>query len=90
MSQRAKTNAQVAGQTATICVIKSSRARGSNRGGCGGGYEQTDPEYQSNKLRQLRQTYHALDAKFRPVFLDGLSRWEQKFVTNSRMEVPNG
>ena len=71
-------------------IAKSSRARGSNRGGTGGGYEQTSPDYESNRLRQLRETHDSLDPQYRKVFLAGLSRWEQKFVKDRRMEVPQG
>ena len=69
-------------------IAKSSRARGSTRGGFGGGYERTSPTYESDKLRNLRRTYDAMEPKYRELFLGGLSRWEQKFVTNRRMEVP--
>jgi len=34
----------------------SERARGQNQGGCGGGYEPTDPDYDEKRLRQLRTT----------------------------------
>ena len=69
-------------------MTKTSRARGFNRGGTGGGYEAIDPDYQSNRLRQLRATHDLLDTQYRKVFLAGLSRWEQKFVKDRRMEVP--
>ena len=68
-------------------MARSERARGSNRGGCGGGYEATNPDYESDKLRRLRQTYRALSPEYRRVFLEGLSRWEQKAVVDMRMET---
>ncbi len=68
-------------------MTKGERARGGNRGGCGGGYEATSDTYEADKLRRLRQTYDALDARYRPVFLAGLSRWEQRAVKDRRMET---
>lgn len=58
----------------------AERARGPNRGGCGGGYESTDPDYDAKRLRQLRDDYNGLDARWHRTFLDGLSRFEQDFV----------
>lgn len=59
----------------------SSRARGSNRGGIGGGYEQTDVEYDSKKLAKLKADYAACPEQWRATFLGGLSRFEAKVVT---------
>lgn len=58
-------------------VAKTSRARGGNRGGCGGGYERTDPDYESKRLRKLRADYLATHPNWRGVFLEGLSRFER-------------
>jgi hypothetical protein len=69
-------------------IASSSRARGGNRGGIGGGYEATNPEYNSDKLRRLRADYDAMAPEWRQTFLDGLSPWERKFVTDRRMETP--
>ena len=69
-------------------IVNSSRARGGNRGGCGGGYEVTNPDYERNKLLQLRKTHDELDSQYRATFLAGLSKWEQRFVKDRRMEVP--
>ena len=68
-------------------VSKSSSARGSNRGGCGGGYERTNPEYDGDKLRRLRREYDAMEPGWRPVFLEGLSRYEKEVVVNRRIEI---
>ena len=68
-------------------MAKSSSARGGNRGGCGGGYEATNPEYDNDKLRKLRADYDALEPQWRGVFLAGLSKFEQKVVTDRRMEI---
>lgn len=62
-------------------IKQSSRARGANRGGIGGGYEATNPDYNSDKLRRLKAEYNAMDIRWRDTFLAGLSRFEQKFVT---------
>ena len=66
---------------------QSQRARGGNRGGCGGGFERTNPDYDADKLRRLRADYASLDPKWRPTFLQGLSKFEQKFVTDTRMKI---
>ncbi len=60
---------------------ESRRARGSNRGGCGGGYEQTDPDYEEKKLKRLKQEYLDMDPMWRSTFLASLSRFEQNYVT---------
>lgn len=70
-------------------LSKTSSARGANRGGCGGGYEATNPEYNGDRLRKLRADYDALAPQWRSTFLAGLSRWEQKFVTDRRIEIPD-
>ena len=66
----------------------SGRARGGNRGGCGGGFERTSETYNSDKLRRLRKEYQELDPQWRPRFLESLSRFEQAFVKNPNLEVP--
>jgi len=67
-----------------MSMSHSSRARGGNRGGCGGGFERTDPDYDSTKLRRLRADYQALAPEWRDVFLQGLSRFERDYVTGKR------
>lgn len=67
-------------------VQKPGRARGSNRGGCGGGYEATDPDYAVKRLAQLKREYRSLDTEWREVFLGGLSRFEQDVVTGKVRE----
>lgn len=64
-----------------MSVPKSGRARGPNRGGCGGGYEPTDPDYEAKKLARLKREYAALEPRWRETFLAGLSRWEREQVT---------
>jgi len=69
---------------------QSSRARGPLRGGVGGGggYEQTDPDYDSKRLRQLKADYESLKDKYwRAVFLRGLSKYEQDFVVGKVRET---
>jgi hypothetical protein len=73
----------------SMSMSKSSRARGSNRGGCGGGFERTNPDYDSEKLRRLRADYDALEPRWRDVFLAGLSRFEREMVLNRRREIPD-
>ncbi len=62
-------------------MSSTQRARGSNRGGCGGGFEPTNPDYDAQKLQRLRADYLATDPQWQPTFLSGLSKYEQKFVT---------
>ena len=61
-------------------ITKSTSARGSNRGGVGGGYERTNPEYNAD--------YDALEPQWRPVFLDSLTKFERAYVTDRRIETP--
>lgn len=56
----------------------TGRARGSNRGGTGGGYERTDPDYEHNRLRRLRTEYLSLEPKWRATFLRGLSGADER------------
>ncbi len=61
-------------------IQASSRARGSNRGGTGGGYEATDPDYAEKRLARLTAEFKALAPEWRGTFLAGLSRFEQGYV----------
>jgi hypothetical protein len=36
----------------------------------------------------LMKTHDELDSQYRATFLAGLSKWEQRFVKDRRMEVP--
>ena len=57
---------------------QSSRARGGNRGGIGGGYERTDPDWDIKRIQRLRAEYDSLDPIWRQTYLKGLSdadRW---------------
>lgn len=63
-------------------VNRSARARGGNRGGCGGGYEQTDPDWALKRLRRLRAEYDALEPYWKEVFLGGLNKADQYAVLN--------
>ncbi len=70
-----------------MSLSKSQRARGATRGGCGGGYERTSDSYDSDKLRRLRAEYDAMAEQWRPIFLDGLSRYERLVVENRTIEI---
>ena len=65
-------------------ISRSHRARGSNRGGCGGGYEATNPDYADEHLAKLRQDYLSCPPEWRECFTRGLSRFELNFVTSKR------
>jgi len=72
----------------TMSINKSSRARGSNRGGCGGGYERTNPDFNSDRIRRLRAEYNQLEPQWRQIYLDGLSRFERGLVEDQTREIP--
>lgn len=58
-------------------IKQTSRARGGNRGGVGGGYEATNPEYEQDKAKRLLADYRALDPMWRERFVRGLPKAEQ-------------
>lgn len=55
----------------------SSRARGGNRGGCGGGYERTDPDFEVKRIARMKDEYLSLDTRWRQTYLDGLAKADQ-------------
>lgn len=63
-------------------VKASQRARGSNRGGVGGGYEATDPDWESKRIRRLRAEYDSLEGHWKDSYLKGLSRADARGVLN--------
>ena len=65
-----------------MSISTSQRARGSNRGGCGGGYEQTDPEWDNTRAKTLRAEYDSLDKKYREMYLKGLNKYDRWLVLN--------
>ena len=64
-----------------MSLHKSQRARGSNRGGCGGGYEHLDPDHEEHRIRRMRQEYESLDPRWRAVYLEGLNKADKNAVT---------
>ena len=67
-------------------VSAGSRARGANRGGTGGGYEQTDPDWVDKRIRRLRAEYDALEGMWRKTYLDGLSKADKHAVLNREIK----
>ena len=65
-----------------MAISTSSRARGGNRGGTGGGYEQTDPEWETTRIRTLRAEYDSLDKFWRAAYLKGLNQADRRAVTD--------
>jgi hypothetical protein len=63
-----------------------TRARGGNRGGCGGGYEICDPDYVDKRLAALRREYRECPEQWRACFLTGLSKFEQDHLTKRKRE----
>lgn len=59
-------------------IASSSRARGSNRGGCGGGgYERLDPDFDLKRIQRMRAEYLSLDGHWRQMYLNGLVKSDQ-------------
>ena len=56
----------------------SRRARGGNRGGTGGGYEQTDPDYEAKRIQRMKAEYLSLDGGWRETYLRGLTPTDQR------------
>lgn len=54
---------------------RTSRARGGNRGGCGGGYEQTDPDYNDTQGAKIAADFRKCPANWKETFLVGLPQW---------------
>ena len=71
-------------------VGKPGRARGGNRGGTGGGYERTDPDYSHKRLARLKAEYADVEEEWRGTFLGGLTRFEQDFVQGRRRGGADG
>ena len=63
-------------------ISNSSRARGPNRGGTGGGYEQTDPDWDRKRIQRLRAEYDSLDQGWRATYLRGLGEADKRAVLN--------
>ncbi len=61
-------------------VNQSSRARGSNRGGCGGGYEPTDADYADKRDAEAVRTYFSLPPAHRTTFYTGLPKRQRRLV----------
>ena len=59
---------------------QSSRARGANRGGTGGGYEQLDPDWDIKRIRRLRAEYDSLTPGWQETYLRGLSESDKRAV----------
>jgi len=59
-------------------LTSSSRARGSNRGGCGGGgYERLDPDFDVKRIQRIQADYLALEGLWRESFLKSLPKADQ-------------
>jgi hypothetical protein len=63
-------------------IQSSSRARGSNRGGVGGGYEHLDPDFDLKRLQRMRAEYDSLEPHWQETYLKGLSREDARQVLN--------
>ena len=63
-------------------IKQSSRARGSNRGGVGGGYEPLDPDFDIKRIQRLRAEYDSLDGRWRDTYIKGLNRSDAWYVLN--------
>jgi len=58
---------------------ESSRARGSTRGGCGGGggYERLDPDFEIKRIKHIHSDYLALDKMWQEQFVRSLPKADQ-------------
>jgi hypothetical protein len=54
---------------------------GGHRGGLGGGYERTDPDYERKRLRRMAAEYSSLDEHWRKTYLGGLSDTDRRALT---------
>jgi hypothetical protein len=63
-------------------IKQSSRARGGNRGGVGGGYEQTDPDWERKRIQRMRAEYDSLTPGWRETYLKGLNDADRRAVLN--------
>lgn len=61
-------------------IKQSSRARGANRGGIGGGYEPLDPDFDVKRIQRLRAEYDSLDQRWKQTYLKGLSASDKRAV----------
>lgn len=64
----------------------SNRARGGNRGGVGGGYEQTDPDWESKRIKRLRAEYDSLDTAWRETYLKSLDEADRRLILHRDRE----
>ena len=60
----------------------SRRARGGNRGGIGGGYEHTDPDWDIKRIQRLRIEYDSLEPEWRSTYMKGLSEADRWAIRN--------
>lgn len=66
-------------------IKQSSRARGGNRGGVGGGFEITDPDWELKRIQRMRAEYDSLDRRWRETYLKGLSKEDARRVVNREL-----
>jgi len=67
-------------------INRSSRARGANRGGVGGGYERTDPDYDLKRIQRMRAEYDSLEGSWRETYLRGLSEADKRAVLKRNVD----
>lgn len=79
--RRARASAEPSGkEIGFVSLGKSRRARGGNRGGVGGGYEQTDPDWDRKRIQRLRAEHDSLEPRWRETYLKGLSDADRRAV----------
>lgn len=59
---------------------QSSRARGANRGGTGGGFEPCDPDFNLKRIARMRAEYDSLSPLWQETYLRGLSDADKRSV----------
>lgn len=62
-------------------IKKSARARGSSRGGCGGGcWERLDPDFDIHRLQKMKEELKSLPSKWQKEYLSGLGRYDRNVL----------
>lgn len=59
---------------------QSSRARGANRGGTGGGYEQLDPDWEIKRIQRMRAEYDSLTPGWQAIYLKTLDEADKRAI----------
>lgn len=59
---------------------QSSRARGANRGGTGGGFEPCDPDFAIKRIQRMRAEYDSLTPAWQRTYLRSLDEADKRAI----------